>query len=220
MLVPAVDAQGNGKDGKIVEIPHKDDILKLAFESDAGVENDAFATKDDGFVWYEVREVTPSQLRPLDTVKDKAKADVIAQKVRALALDKAKKLAERAKSGIAFEDLAKEAAAEIKTVAGAKRNETGADMDSQATAAVFAVPDKGFAVAPEGDGKSAKVMQVTAVLAPKFDAKSKDAEDLAKSLGEDGAGDLGGIYVSGLQQALGVTVNEDLWRQITGGQPN
>ena len=33
------------------------------------------SSRDDAYVWYEVREVTPSALRPFDEVKDKVKAD-------------------------------------------------------------------------------------------------------------------------------------------------
>ena len=38
--------------------------------SDVGVENDALQ-EGDAYVWYEVREVTPSALRPFEEVKDK-----------------------------------------------------------------------------------------------------------------------------------------------------
>ena len=97
-LIPAVDAQGKDKTGKDVDLPHKDEVLKASFNSDVGVENDAISL-DNGYVWYEVREVVPAALKPLDQVKDQAKAAVIAEKVRALSEEKAKKLVERARTG-------------------------------------------------------------------------------------------------------------------------
>ncbi len=68
-LAPAVSAAGKDKDGKDVDLPAKAELLKAAFASDVGIENDAL-TLQDGYVWYEVREVTPSALRPLADVKD------------------------------------------------------------------------------------------------------------------------------------------------------
>ena len=51
-------------------MPHKPELLKAVFSSDVGVENDAISL-DDGYVWYEVREVIPSAVKPFDTVKDR-----------------------------------------------------------------------------------------------------------------------------------------------------
>ncbi len=61
-LITAVDATGRDKDGKDVDVPHKTEVLKAAFESDVGVESDALSI-GDGFLWFEVREVIPSALR-------------------------------------------------------------------------------------------------------------------------------------------------------------
>ena len=85
MLAPAVSATGLDPAGKEVEIPDKRDVLKAAFESDVGVENNALTPKD-GYFWYEVREVIPSALKPFDAVKDQVKGDVIARKLEALGL--------------------------------------------------------------------------------------------------------------------------------------
>ncbi len=160
VVTQPVDAQSLGKDGKQVDVPFKDGVLKQAFESDTGVENDALTTPSNGYVWYEVREVTPSAIRPLDTVKAEVETDWKAQKLREVVIEKAKQLVERGQNGITLEALAGEAKAEIKTVQGLKRNETTNEFGPEAVSALFAVPQNGFAFAPEGDGKGAKVMQV------------------------------------------------------------
>ena len=79
VVVPAVSATGIGPDGKEVDLPGKADVLKAAFASDVGVENDAL-TPHDSYFWYEVREVIPSALKPLDTVKAQVTSDVTARK--------------------------------------------------------------------------------------------------------------------------------------------
>lgn len=213
--VPAIDSTGKDKDGKDVDLPQKADLVKQVFQTDVGVENDAFATKGDGFIWYEVREVTPSQVRPLDTVKDKVKADLIAQKVRDAALDKARKLVDQAKA-TPFDQLAKDAGAEIKTVQGLKRTETSQEFDADAVAALFSVPENGVTFAPEADGQGAKVIQSQAVLGAPFDPKSAEASQLRTPLAQAAGSDLLGSYLVSLQNRMGSTVNETLWRQITG----
>ncbi|MFO1034608.1 MAG: SurA N-terminal domain-containing protein, partial [Hyphomicrobiales bacterium] len=63
ILAPAVSAAGQDKDGKDVNLPEKPQLLKSVFETDVGVENDALSA-NDGYIWYEVREVVPSALKP------------------------------------------------------------------------------------------------------------------------------------------------------------
>jgi peptidyl-prolyl cis-trans isomerase D len=221
LLVPATDASGKGHDGKDIDMPHKDDLLRASFASDVGVENDAISV-DDGYVWYEVREVVPSAVKPFEQVKEQAKARVVAGKVRALAEDKAKKLVERAKGGATLDDLAKEAGAEVQTAQGLRRNENTDGFGAAAVNALFAVPEKSFAHAVESDGNAARVMQSEAVMLPAFDPKAPENAKAAEALGQAMGNDLAGAYLAALKKDAGVTVNETLWRQISGqtdGQP-
>ena len=220
VVTPPVDQQGLGKDGKEVNVPFKEGVLKQAFESDTGVENDALTTPSNGYVWYEVREVTPSAIKPLDTVKAQVEADWKAQKLREVALDKAKQLAERGQNGITLDALASEAKAEIKTVQGVKRGESTNEFGPEAVSALFTVPENGFAFAPESDGKGAKVMQSQAVLIPPFDPSSEEAKAISKTLADGVSTNLAGSYVADVQDELGVSVDENMWRQVTGANAN
>jgi peptidyl-prolyl cis-trans isomerase D len=215
-LLGPVDESGRGKDGKDIAVPHGPDLLKAAFGSDVGVENDALSL-EDGYVWYEVREVAPSAVRPLADVKDQVVKDLVASKVRELSLQKVKALAERASKGTSLEDLAKENNAIIQTAAGLKRNETSAEFDAAAVQAVFSVPENGFAYALEGDGKGAKIIQSSAVLLPPFDPASEDAKGLADTAGRSLGDDLLATYLASLRERTGVKMNEQLWRQLSGG---
>lgn len=218
-LVAATDAQGKDKAGKDIDIPHKDDVLKATFASDVGVENDAISL-DNGYVWYEVREVVPAALKPFDQVKDQARAAVIAQKVEAASLDKAKKFAERARAGSKLDDLAAEAKSKVMTAQGLKRTEQGESFDGAAVKALFAVPDTGFAYAPEPDGKAARVMQSVPVLLPAFDASSPDAKSIAEKLKPQISSDMLDAYLTTLQSQSGVQINEALWQKVSGQQTN
>ncbi|MGE0004995.1 MAG: SurA N-terminal domain-containing protein [Parvibaculaceae bacterium] len=220
VVTQPVDPQGLGKDGKAVDVPFKEGVLKQAFESDTGVENDALTTPSGGYVWYEVREVTPSSVKPFDTIKAEVEVDWKAQKLREIAMDKAKQLVERAQNGVTLDALAGEAKAEVKTVQGLKRNETTNEFGPEAVSALFSVPENGFAFAPEGDGKGAKIMQSQAVLIPTFDANSEEAKTIAKALTDGVGANLAASYVADVQNELGVYVDEGMWRQVTGANAN
>jgi peptidyl-prolyl cis-trans isomerase D len=218
-LIPAVDARGNGKDGKPVPAPHAAELVNAAFTSDVGVENDAISL-DNGYVWYEVREVIPSALRPLEEVKDQARAAVLAGKLRDLAETKAKALVERAKSGVKLEELATEAGAELKTAQGLRRAERSDSFGPAAIAALFAVSDNGFAFALEPDGRSARVMQSQPVMLPPFVAASAEAKQISDRLTGQLADNVLTAYLQALEQQAGVSVNDAAWRNISGQQTN
>jgi peptidyl-prolyl cis-trans isomerase D len=214
-LVPAVSAIGQDREGKDVILPYAAEVLKASFASDVGVENDPL-TINDGFVWYEVREVIPSALRPLEDVKDKVTADFKATRLRVLAGEKAQALVERARGGATLDALAAELSTPVKAAQGLKRNEVTAEFDGQAVAALFGTAENGFAWALEGDGKSARVMQSSAVLMQPFAPESDAAKALAASIANEAGNDLNGSYLLALRDEIGVSVNETLWRQITG----
>ena len=94
-------------DGEPVEVPHSAELLKAAFASDVGLEN-APISLDHGYIWYDVREVVPSAVKPFETVKEQARAAVVAKKISAASAEKAKKLVERARAGSSLDELAKE----------------------------------------------------------------------------------------------------------------
>lgn len=218
-LIAATDAQGNDKAGTAIAIPNKEDVVKAAFSSDVGVENDAVSL-DNGYVWYEVREVVPAALKPLDAVKDQARAAVVAAKVKALSEERAKKLVERARAGAKLEDLAAESKATVKTSQGLKRTEQGDSFGRAAVLALFSVPDNGFAYAVEPDGKGARVMQSEPVLLPAFDANSPDVKSIAKQLEPQVSSVMLDSYLAALKDQAGVRINEALWQQISGQQTN
>ena len=215
LIIPAVSAAGLDPAGKEVAVPGKQELLKASFASDVGVENDAL-TPQDSFFWYEVREVIPSALKPFDAVKKQVTSDVTARKIRELLTERATALVKSLDGGAKLEQLATEAKAEIKTARGLKRNEADPDFDIPAVTALFSVPENEFAWSLEGDGKTAKIMQSQAVLAVPFDSQSPAGKELAKTLKDETSNDLLTTYLTALQEQIGVSINETLWRQVSG----
>lgn len=218
LVVPAVSVAGVDKSGQPISMPAQDDVLKAAFASDVGLENDAIQV-NDGYVWYDVREVVPSAVKPLDQVKEQVKADWVASKLRTLAGDKAKAIVEKSQGNTKLETLATELGGTIKIVTGLKRNATSEEFDGIAALALFSVPDKALTWALEGDGKSARIIEVSKVTVPASGAtaSAKEVADQAKQgLGSD----LLDGYLKAARAGADVTMNEELWRQISGTTPS
>jgi peptidyl-prolyl cis-trans isomerase D len=214
LVIPAISQAGVDKAGQPVTVPAQQELLQAVFSSDVGLDTDALQA-NDGYVWYDVREVIPSAVKPYDMVKDQVKADWTAMKLRTLAADKAKAIVEKAGSTTKFESIATELGGAIKTATGLKRNNVSEDFDGVATLALFGVPEKALTWSLEGDGKSARIIEVTKVSAP-VGGMSTAAADVSKIAKEGLAGDLLETYQSAAKSGTDVTMNEELWRQISG----
>lgn len=214
-LVPAVSAAGKDKDGKDVDMPSKTELLKAAFSSDVGIENDAL-TLQDGYIWYEVREVIPSALRPLEEVKAQVTKDYVASKLRELATAKAKAMIDKAGNTTKLDTLAGEVGATIQTVTGVKRTEPQETFDGLSVMALFASPANSLTWALEPGGKSARIIEVSKVNTPPFNAASNEtkalSDDLKLGLGED----VLAAFMKDARTGAAVSLNEPLWREIRG----
>jgi peptidyl-prolyl cis-trans isomerase D len=209
-------ASGIGKDDKPVGVPSAGELLKAAFGSDVGVENDAIGSEGGGYVWYEVREIIPSAVRPIDQVKEQVKADFFAEKLRTLAADKAKAIVEKAGDTTKLETIATEVNGTIKSATGIKRNNVSEEFDGVATTALFSVAEKALTWALEPDGKSARIIEVSKVTLPAAGATTS-AQDIATTAKEGLGSDLLNSYKLAVRGAAKVDMNEELWRQISGG---
>ncbi len=214
-LIPVVSAVGQDKAGKDVTLVAKDEVLKAAFLSDVGNSEDALPIGDN-YVWYEVREIIPPGLKPMAAVKAEVTKDVVAAKLRDLATSKAKALLSEAKAGATLDALATKSFTEVKTAAGLKRNETSEDFDGAAVISLFDQPDQGFAWSLEGDGKTARIMQVAKVTLPALMATSPEISKLQDEAGTGLANDIGASFVAALRKNANVTINEELWKQNSG----
>jgi peptidyl-prolyl cis-trans isomerase D len=214
LVVPAVSAAGVDKDGKPVVLPAQDEVLKAAYASDVGLDTDALQA-NDGYVWYQVREVIPSALKPLEQVKTQVETDWAASQLRDLASKKAKDIIAKAGDTTRLETLATELNGTIKTVTGLKRNGTSEEFDGVATLALFSSPEKSMTWSLEGDGVTARIIEVTKVTAPAGSATAgaKEVADLAR---KGLSGDLLEGYIKSARANADVIVNEELWRQIDG----
>ena len=215
-LLPPISAAAQDHSGKDLSTIAKADVLKAIFSSDVGVESDAIGGSD-GYTWYDVRSVVPSALKPFEEVRGQLVQDVTNQRIRKAALEKALKVVEGLKAGKSLDVAAQEAGTQVKLVAGLKRNQQTAEMDGPALAAAYSVVDQGFAAAPGGDGKTARVMQIVKVVVPSVMATSPELDQIKQQLKSAFDNDLRTGLVASLKKQIGVKINEALWKQNTGG---
>jgi peptidyl-prolyl cis-trans isomerase D len=188
--------------------------VRAAFAGEVGVEVDALQV-GDGYVWLEVRGIIPSAVKPLAEVKDQVKADWAASKLRNLASEKAKAIVDKAGSTTKLESIATELNSRVETVSGLKRNETSEKFDGVATIALFSVAEKSLTWALEGDGKTARIIEVAKVTAPTMGA-SASAKEIADVARQGLSSDLTDSYLKTARNGTTVVLNEDLWRKIDG----
>ncbi|MCA0434099.1 MAG: peptidyl-prolyl cis-trans isomerase [Proteobacteria bacterium] len=215
IIVPAVSAAGFDKSGKPVTLPDRDEVLKRVFESDVGLQEDAIAGRDN-YIWYEVREIIPSALRPFDEVKDQVRTDVTAEKLAGALAAKAKALVEKAGTTTKLETLASESNAQVKTIAGVKRVNITEDFDARATEALFASPANSLTWSLDGDGKSAKIIEVTKVAPPAMATASQSAKEVADTAKKGLSADMERVFLAAARQASDLEINEELWTTIRG----
>ena len=209
-----VDRQGMNAAGADAGVPEKDKLLPAVFASDIGVDDEAVATKDHGFIWFSVTKIDPAHDRALDDVKDQVAAawmdEQRAQKLADASAEDVKKL----EGGADIAELAKAAGAALKTVKDIRR--AGAEgLAADVVAAVFAVGPAGAGSAKAEGGRL--VFKVTGDAVPAPVAGDPATAGLADRLKAETGSALVEQYVGALKRELGVSIDPRVMRGAEGG---
>ncbi len=209
------DRSGKGQDGKPVAAVAGDKAaVKLAFESDVGVENNP-VNVGDGYAFVDVLEVIPERQKSFDEVKDAVKTAWIEDQTRKRVKAKADELVEKGKGGTAIDQLAQDVGAKTATTTPLKREAQPKELPRTAVSLGFTLAQNGFGAVQMPDKLSQAVIQVSEIKpAPPLDEKQADAlrNDLRRSLGVD----ILTQYVGGLQKSYGVSVNSSAISSVIG----
>ena len=214
-LIDEIDREGRKPDGSSVTLPAQKDLLNAVFATDTGVENDPIDAKDDGVIWYEVLGVVPSQVKPLDKVKDTVTQDWHADEVRAKVAKYAQDLVTSLNNGKTLEDIAKDLNVEVLTSDPVKRDGITVYVLPAAVAQAFTLPEKGFGSAASGEGAGRIVFQVDKVTPPQpLDAASTERlkQQLELLISEDSIAE----YFTALEQRYGVKINQAALAKLIG----
>jgi peptidyl-prolyl cis-trans isomerase D len=212
----AVDRTGHDPQGKpILDLPHGPDVVKSAFASDVGVDNDPIEA-DGGFVWYDVTGITPAHERTLDEVKEQVAArwreDETASRLQAKAAD----LLDKLKGGNPFDLLAAANNLKIATATDVKRSGAGVEISPKMADAIFHTAKDAYGSTAGSSPSFWIVFRVTDVKTPMLDPNSQDAKTVAQKVQSQLSNDLAGQYVAWLENDLGTKINTEALAQTMG----
>ena len=208
----AVDRSGRDPEGsEIRAFPGRNEVLRGAFATDVGVENDPIQLGADGFVWFDVQNVTRARDRTLEEAKDRVLAAWRDEQAAARVKTKADEIVQRVKAGT---KLAAVAEAEQFAVSTATVQRAGTkELPPAAVAAVFTTAVGGATSAAGDDAVSRVVLQVTD---SKLPDSSAEAATVSAELRRGLEDDLIAEHVARLENDLGVKINRSALDQIVG----
>ena len=211
-----VDRSGRDRDGKsLLNIPHGADVVKAAFASDVGVDNDPIDA-DGGYIWYDVAAIAPARERTLDEVKAEVEHrwhdDEVASRLKTKAADLVGKL----NSGEQLAALASADGIKIQTAKNITRGTANGDISARMTDAVFQTAKDAYGSAVGDDPTQWVVFRVLEVNTPPLDANSRDYERMTQTVQGELSNDLIGQYIARLEDDLGISVNASVLAQAAG----
>ncbi|MEX3009075.1 SurA N-terminal domain-containing protein [Hoeflea sp. TYP-13] len=167
VIIDAVDRTAQTPDGEILrDLPESRRLLAEVFDTDINVESAPINLGADGFMWYEVQDITPARDRTLDEVRTRA-IDDWKREQAATALGKlATELQKRVKDGEELSAVAADQGLVTETKYNMKRRDEDAVLGTAAVNAAFAGPEGLVAVADDAGGTSKILMQVSSVSTP------------------------------------------------------
>lgn len=214
--VAAVSKDNKTPDGKTaIDSAESAKIVAAGFEAQVGVEHDVVELGDGGYAWVDVKGITPPQQKPLESVREEIKTQLIeAEKRKALA-DLAAKLVERASKGEAMATLAAEAGGKLDTALKITRDTLPQGMSKPAVTQAFALPKDRAGSSDSADNKSRVVFKVTDIVAAPPPTKEQ-SDRLAKELQGEAERDILATYVASLEERFGVSIDETVLKRTLG----
>ncbi len=220
MTVAAVDANGNGPDGKPVpDLPSG--LVAAAFQSDVGLENDPIEPDRSSYAWYTVTNVTPPRDRTLGEVHDQVvsawKTDQ-RQKKLAAASDDAKS---RLTGGAAIATVAGDLSLTVQTAEQlTRRTQPSGDISSGVIQAAFTGPKGTVDVADGAQPMTRVLLVVDDVTTPPYFSGAPDLAQTQAQLGSQIENDLLTLYGAQVRTHTDVRLNQAVLQQALGVSPN
>jgi len=211
VTIEAIDRSGQTPEGTVVrDIPESQALLRDAFETETGVETPPINIGAEGFVWFEVNDVTPARDRTLEEVRERVVADWTAMKTAEALGARATELKERLAQGAELSAIAEELAIAIETKYALTRDGADAVFGEAAVASAFSGPNGLVEVANDASGENRILLKVTSV----NDASTVTADSVSveqrRQVSQQIADDILDQMVARLQSDYGVSVNRQL----------
>lgn len=205
--IDAIDSQGNGPDGQPVADVPGEPFLEVAFDTAAGSDSLLTEANDGGYFVLRVDAVRAAQVRPLAEVRDRVAALWRTRQLAERTDAKAQELAERVRTGTAFETVAADAGLKVTTSEPLSRSDARAPTNPAP-----ALPGKLFQMQP-GDVTTAPtaegniVARLDKIVAADPAASPDDLADVQDGVAAALRNDLLEQFAAALRTRYGVTIN-------------
>lgn len=214
VTIEAIDAVGLDPQGnEVADIPSAQEVIEQAFEAEPNAENAPLPLAGNGYVFFEVTEVTPGRERTLDEVRDTVLADWRAQETARILSDRASEIAARLEDGAAMSEVAEELGIEVQTKRGLRRGADDVDLGRDGVASAFSVPLRGVETIASNEGNRQIVLQVTEVFAPANASGDTLPANVAQNQAGALADDLLDQLIERLQAQYPVSINQNAAQQ-------
>lgn len=214
VTIEAVSRAGQDPAGGVLrDIPESAEVLRGAFETEIDVENPPVNIGSSGFVFFEVRSITPARDREVAEIRDRVAADWTAAQVSARLAERAGEIEKRLKDGSSLDGIAAELGYEKQVKRGVRRGATDPDLGETGVAAVYGVTEGGTGLVPTPSGDGQIVFEVTEVFEPAGASAESIAPEMRQAFRSGWSDDLLDQMVAELQQRYEVTVNQTAIQQ-------
>jgi peptidyl-prolyl cis-trans isomerase D len=219
-VIAAIDAMGNDPQGKqIKDLVNGPALLKAAFASDVGVDNDTLRLPGGGYQWFEVAKIDKGREKTFAEAKadvEKAWRDEEAGKrLTAKTADLVKKLD-------GGESMAAIAASEgnlpVKHADDVKRNGSKSLAQNVVTQVFKVAVHRAGSVESEEGGRI--LFQVTDSSVPPFDPEAPQLANIKNEVKSGLNEDLVAQYLAKLESDIGVKLNPKAFAAATGVSPD
>lgn len=191
-------------------IAQEQGFITLAASARQGQETDLAELSDGGLVALRLEAIEPAAVIPLDEVRDRVAADLVAARTAEALSGVAEGFRDELAGGLDFTELATRIGRTLHTVAPRTRNDPPPDVPRALVAEIFAADEGEVLVHIDGDGV---ILAELTTIAP-FDPAQPEAGSMLAMLRdqyrEQAANDVLALFVAALRDRSGVYVNESL----------
>jgi len=218
-VIAAIDASGNDPQGAAVkDLGDGPNLVKAAFASDIGVDNDTLRLAGGGYQWFEVSKI--------DKARDKTFAEAKTEVEKAWREEEAGKrlsaktaeLVKKLDAGESIEALAAQEKLEVKHASNVRRG-LASGLAQNFVNEIFNVNVHRAGTTPNEEG-GAFLFQVTNASTPAFDPQAPELTNIKADAKSGYIEDLVAQYLTKLESEIGVKLNAKVFASATGVSPD
>ena len=217
IIIDAISARNQGKDGKAVkDVPASKNLVKSIYASAIGDDTVSVRHADGGFIWFDVLEIIPTRIKPLEEVKKEVTAAWLTKENNKIGSKYAAEIEKQILDGKSFNDMAKELSAKIVTIDPLGRGSAKQDVGASFTNRLYAVKSGDVASGLDASKKKWLIAKVKRHIPAKTSGDAYDAyvTKLESELQEEMTNDLVVQYLEGARALFGVTENQQVFNQL------